>query len=434
MAAAPAPLPLQRPKSMVVVESAAKAAANAGGTPSLLSTAPVRGPSHATATIPGSASSSSLGREPATTQAGGKVKAAAAPAASPATDGKAAEAAAGEPAGPARNLKSLSFGSAMAGRFSEVKPSKPTAFSMLMRTKAHGSFAPARSGLKESAGPGAQAHPAVPGSEANRRQSDSGSGGSQQGSRPSAAAQREAAALAAVAEVDAALAAAGTAHAAAAAAASAAAEASGSRFAPGTAGSSAVGGRAADDLIRAVTPDNRRAGAASVARGADAMPAGPRATQTGGPRTSFAAAIKRKISGMGGGLFSSAASVDGAKDEATAAAIAAAAAAAAASEPSAATAAGAAMGAIGALQAPSMLQLLSPPSRQAQVPRAGSLKRSNSGGRFFSALGKRFSMGGRRSAAGSTMAAAAAAATAGCPPEGTDQAAGAFSAASRLAS
>lgn len=425
----------QRPKSMVVVESASKAAANAGGTPSLLATAPARAPSHAVAAATVNTSGSSAGAAP-TPQGGEKAKAAAAPAAAPAADGKAADAAAGGPAGLARNLKSLSFGSAMAGRFSEVRPSKPAVFSLLMRTKAHGSLAPARSGLREGAGLSALGQPgaAAQAGEADRRHSSSGSGGSQDGSRPSAAAQREAAAHAAVAEVDAALAAAGTVQPKADdLAAGAPADAAGSQQATGAAGGSAGGGRAADDLIRAVPSDDRRGGAASAARPAGATSGPPRATQAGGPRTSFAAAIKRKLSGMGGGLFSSA-SPDGAKDEATAAAIAAAAAAAAASEPSAATAAGAAMGAIGAVQAPSMLQLLSPPPRQAHMPRAGSLKRTNSGGRFFSALGKRFSLGGRRSAAGSSMAAAAAAATAGCLPDSSDPVAGPYSTASRLAS
>lgn len=246
--------------------------------------------------------------------------------------------------------KSLSFSSAMAGRFSAVKPSKPSAFSMLLRYK---------------------------GGSGKGEGSLHGSSGASKGASFAPGGRAEDAAAAAVAEVEAERAAASAAVALVgsdgpqtpskagapdrlvirvqATSGSAAPALANSRLATGATVPAATQG---DDLIRAALPDGSRI-SGSTPRG------------SGGQRASFAAAIKRKLSSAGSkgmSLFAPAGAAEGAKDEASAVALAAAA--------SAAAGRGGGAGCISAVQAPSMQQLLASPVAGGK---AGKQKRSSGG-------------------------------------------------------
>lgn len=246
---------------------------------------------------------------------------------------------AGGAARPALISKSLSFSSTMAGRFSAVKPSKPTPFSMLARYKSG------------SAG--------------------SSSSGNADGRTEMAACSSSAlAAAAAMAEMEAEA-------SASVDPASAAGKPADERLVirvQATAGSAAVAAAASAWPPTPVnTPSAASKAAAPLATAADdliraALPNGnavstPRSTTDSsghnGARSSFAAVIKRKLSSAGSkgfSLFAPSAALDGSKDEGSAVAIAAA--VAAANGRSRATGKG--VGTIAAVQAPSMQQLLAP--------------------------------------------------------------------------
>lgn len=263
---------------------------------------------------------------------------------------------------PGHMSKSLSFNSAMAGRFSAVKPSKPSPLSLLLRSKA-GSKSASQAASRGSGS-----------SQATSR----GSGSSEDRSRDTAALV----AAAAVAEIEAEAAAATAASKAAiserlvvhveaaAGAAATAALVAASATAPGAAGD--------DDLIPAGLPD----GSTCVGGGGASRDSGGHAA-----RGSLISQLKRKLSFSGGkgvSLFSPAGPAAGPDDEA--AAVAAVAAAAAASM------AAAGSSGVGTIAAVPMQQLLAGPKGGAQ------LKRSHSGRLHALALGfgRKLSLAGRR--------------------------------------
>lgn len=293
----------------------------------------------------------------------------------------AAAAAAGAAKRGAPMSKSLSFHSAMAGRFSAVKPSKPSPFSMLMRSK--------HSGSGSSKGSLAATHC-----------SSSGTSSASDRSRSTATLV----AAAAVAEIEE--------EAAAAAAVAAGKAATADRLVihvEAAAGSTATAALAATQL--SVNPTSHTPGAAAVpAADDDLIPAGlpdgsiaigSGSRSSGGghsSRGSLVAAIKRKLSSAGGkGTSLFAPAVEGAevaKDEAAAVALAAA----------------IADGGVGTITAVPMQQLLVPP---AASKASSTLKRTNSGRLQALALGfgKKLSLVGRK-------AEAAAAAEAGTGAQG----------------
>ncbi|PSC71935.1 aurora other [Micractinium conductrix] len=319
----------------------------------------------------------------------------------------AAAAAAAVSAGAARSSpvsKSLSFSSTMAGRFSAVKPSKPGGFNLMGSRDQQASSGSSSSAASSNASGAAVARASSEDQDkaaaaAERRHSSNGRGQPSEGEGDAAAEEQLASADGKG----------GTAervvihvHADGTAASAAAA--------------SAGSGPAAEELIRAALP-----GGSFAAPPGGANPGTPRGSgcASGGPRGSFAGAIKRKLSSMGSGLFAGQPpAADGGKEDAGAGALAASAAPnslsstlsstsglSSASATSTDTASGPpsrAVDAIAAVQAPSMQQLLSPaPPPAGPLVRVASLKRTSSGSRsLLSALGKKLSLGGARKLSG----------------------------------
>lgn len=253
--------------------------------------------------------------------------------------------------------KSLSFSSAMAGRFSVVKPSKPSAFSLLLRYKGgsskgegsmHGSSTAVTTGESFAAsGRAAEAAAAAVAEVEAERAAATAAAVALVGSGASQTSGKAAAGERLVIRVQA------TSGSAAAAVADI--------FPASTTAVRAA--QAGDDLMRAALPDGSRitgSTSTSIPRGS-----------SGGQPISFAAAIKRKLSSAGSkgmSLFAPAAAAAGAKDEASAVALAAAA--------SAAAGRGGGAGCISAVQAPSMQQLLASPVAGGK---ASKQKRSSTG-------------------------------------------------------
>lgn len=261
--------------------------------------------------------------------------------------------------------KSLSFSGALAGRFSALRPSKPSPFALLMRKK-------------DSSSSGSDA--------------DAPSKGGP--SRAQLAAAREAAAAAAVAQVD---------------------EEEGGQA--GQAGQAAVHVRAvcgpdavpgspaaslplcvgpvADACARPAHHDLIPAGRHGNKRSSAGDAAGP--PQGGVSRGSLAAVFKSKLSSVGTGVFGAGAGGP-TQEEVTAADVARS----------------SCIGTIGAVQAPSIQQLLTPPAAGASRTGGNQLQRTSSGRRLLQAFGKKWSLGGRKdSAVASIRAAATQAAQAG---------------------
>ncbi|KAI3438488.1 hypothetical protein D9Q98_000916 [Chlorella vulgaris] len=322
----------QRPKSMAVLETPCKAQLSGSALQDLPAGRPMAAAAH----------SEEQGETPQASNAS-----ITAPAATPSPAVVAAAAGAG--AGRAAGLKSLSFSSAMAGRFTSVKPSKPSPFNLLSRRKDS-------SGSADDSATTTMSNSAAKG-PANRSQ---------------LAAAREMSAAAAVAEVD----------------AERAPAAGEPGLAPG-AGKAAAGKQGAIHVqaVSGVTSASGEPAAAASTPGQpgteELIPAAAHSAASSSPRGSFAAAIKRKLSSMGSGMFG-AAGAEASADEAAEA-----------------EAAARGMGAIAALQAPSMQQLLSPQPAAAQP--MGPLKRTSSGRRFLSAIGRKWSLGGRKDSLASSL-------------------------------
>jgi hypothetical protein len=262
--------------------------------------------------------------------------------------------------------KSLSFSSTMAGRFSTIKPTKPSPFALLMRKK--GSSSGSDSDTNSRGGP----------------------------SRAQVAAAREAAAAAAVAQVDAeetrlpgrgGKAASGQAviHVQAASGPGVVPNSPAASHLPDVgAATDACARLALNELIPAGRQGNKRGSAG----GTGDTPQGGSTTQNS--RGSFAAAIKHKLSNMGAGVFG-AGTGNPTGEEVSAADVARS----------------SCIGTVGAVQAPSIQQLLTPPAASASSAGGGRLRRTSSGRRLLLAFGKKWSLGGRKDSVVAAIKAAA---------------------------